>query len=98
MFRFPFDWTTPFGYSMAWSIEGISAISTVLMGAPPLCFLIGACTLLSAFAKDITNDLVNFSAITIASKHSIQALTIRFSNILQMYADIKQLSYNMKIL
>lgn len=87
---------TPFGYLVALTIEGIVAISTVLMGAPPLCFLIGACVLLSAFAKDIANDLVNFNANAVVSEHSIAAFKSRFGNILQEFADTKQLSKDVR--
>lgn len=88
---------TACGYLAALAIEGIVAISTVLMGAPPFCFLIGACTLLSDFAKSIANDLVRFNADTVVLNHSTRAFKSRFSNILQEFADAKQLSGNVRI-
>lgn len=94
-FRFPFDWTTPFGYLAALSLEGIVCISMVLMAAPPFCLLIGACVFLSAFAKGIANDLINFNADTFAFKRSNRAFKLRFNNILQEFADAKQLSWKM---
>lgn len=94
IFRFPFDCMTPRGYLLALTIEGIVCISIVLIGAPPFCFLIGSCTLLNAFSKDIANDLVNFNADTRLLKRSIKTLKSSFSRILQESADTKQLSEN----
>lgn len=95
IFRFPFDWMTPFGYLAALTVEGIVCISMPLMGAPSFCLLIGACILLSAFAKSIANDVVNFNADFVALNQSNGALKSRFRTILQKFADAKQLSWKL---
>lgn len=81
---------TPFGYLMALGIECLVATSMVFMGAPPFCLLIGACTLLTEFSKDIANDLVNFNTDAVLNHQN--EMKKFFCNILQEYADVKQLS------
>lgn len=53
----PFNWKTPFGYLIAFSLESIEVSFECLFGSMLNSFFIGSCFLLRTCVKDITTDL-----------------------------------------
>lgn len=89
--RFPFNWRTPFGYFIAYSIQCATAFTALCCFIPLLCFLFGSCYLFITFVEDITIDLCHFNA-TVSTKYSEKMLTKNFCNIIQLHSDVKELS------
>lgn len=58
VFRFPFDWRTPFQYPLALFFEAVSAFYTTIFCTSGLVFLIAFCWIILAFAKDIYLKLI----------------------------------------
>lgn len=89
--RLPFNWTTPFGYLVAYSILCVTVFCSYYCTYLVTCFLIGICWLSIKCVEDITNDLraLSFSK---GTKDSHQKLKRSLINIVQMHSDVKQLS------
>lgn len=92
--RLPFNWKTPLGYSIAFTIEGIVICGQVFSFVPLLSFFIGTCWLMLAFARDLTNQLTHLKYHGQTSRSHGQ-LKIKFNEILQMYSEARQLSISL---
>lgn len=89
-FRLPFDWKTPSGYLLA-SIFFAGAIFCLLFGFIPLpCLFVGSCWLFICFATDMKNELKKLNVS--AKNKNYRELTQRFSKLIEMHVDVKQLS------
>lgn len=56
--RFPFEWRTPYGYLIPFSIQFAAVYFIVLISEFNICFLLGSCETLQTLSVDIKNDLV----------------------------------------
>lgn len=70
--------------------QATSSFATLHCVTSILSFLFGACWLFISFAKDISNDLLLLNAGN-KSNESNDHIKKRFIDIMQYYADIKQL-------
>lgn len=64
---------------------------TTIINLPDVTFLISSCWLFVAIAKEITNDLAGLS-LNKKTKNRRKLARERFCNIVQIYAELKQLS------
>lgn len=89
--RSPVDWKTPLGFLITSVFEALSFFAVVLCLIQTLCFYTGSCWLLITFAKDIANDLelLNVGG---RSDRSRKKMRERFSKVIQIHMDVKQLS------
>lgn len=61
-FRFPFDWTNPYGYFMAFILIYVTQLNWIFFVKCCLCFGIGVYMFIIALTKDIKTNLTAFSA------------------------------------
>lgn len=100
--RMPFNWKTPFGYLIAFFLETSAFYSIVLGCVPLVCFLVGSCSFFTSFAKDITEAFrildIDYRK-TKNRKRPKQTgnITESFRNVVQLFADAKQLSRNLTL-
>lgn len=92
IFRLPFNWRTPFGYLVALTAQSLAAVSTLLCGTTAMSFGIGTCWLFINMAKDIISDFEQLNVADYSKKTSPTKAMQHFCNIVQCYADLKQLS------
>ena len=73
-------------------MQGSAAFSSLFCGGHVSCLLIGFCWLSIAIVEDISSDLLelDFSCGKLNQNH--QLMKQRFSNIIQLYSEVKQLS------
>lgn len=90
-YRFPYKQMQPWGYLMCWLLEFLETFSISLYLVPNVCLLIGICWLLIAFVKDISDDLLKLN-IRRASHGHRREVTVRFRSVVQLHAEVKQLS------
>lgn len=87
----PFDWTTPFGYLVAWLAQcaGITPVASIF--GQFFNLLIGSCWLLISIAEDITQDVIafNIAAKTTTNQHRTE-LRKRFCRMVQIHSDANQ--------
>lgn len=88
--RLPFDWKTPFGYSLAWFAQAVAAHSTVLHLNLVVSFLIGSCYFVISILKDIAKDFATLNS-TKTSDINHREMTGHFCNIVQFHTDARQL-------
>lgn len=86
----PFDCKTPIGFLIVFVIDCVANVCTQTWLIPTVWFFVGLCWLSIAFAKDIASDL-NFLNIGGASEDCHVKLIQRFCEIVQIYADARQL-------
>lgn len=91
-FRWPFNWKTPIGFLVAFTVEFVADISTQLWFNPTLCLFIGLCWLTVAFVRDIASDL-NFLNVGGTSCHCRAKFIEQFCKIVELFADARQLSF-----
>lgn len=89
--RLPFNWKTPFGYLIAFSLEIASAYTMLFIALTALCLVVGSCWIFIGIVDDITNDLDRLNC-NDETDHSEQCMKIRFFSTVQLYSDAKQLS------
>lgn len=87
----PFNWKTPFGYSIALIGESLAGLAMIFMGGPSGVYFVGSSTLIIEFVKDITNDMSNLN-VPAFNERNRKKMKKRFYNILQDFSDAKQLS------
>lgn len=90
--RLPFNWQTPFGYLIALVAQGIAAICTLFSGTLTMSLLVGSCWLFIIIVDDIANDLPKLDSGDYSSQRRRAKVIKYFCNILECYADLKQLS------
>lgn len=88
--RFPFDWRTVIGYLIALLSQCAALLSILISFIPIICILIGSCWLSIVFVKDLINELAHLN--TAKSKRNHPEIRAHFCQIVQSYADAKQLS------
>lgn len=86
-----FDWKTPFGYLVAVLGQAVQVFCIVFNISPFLVFMFGSCLLFIAFVEDITNEFEDLSSIESSPKNDME-LKKRFSYVIQLYSEVKQLS------
>lgn len=87
----PFDWKTPIGYLIPFSIQYITWILLFLNCSIILSFLSGACWILTSIAKDIGEDIQEVHRIKNVKSNRIEVKR-KFFNIITFHSDAKQLS------
>lgn len=92
IFRFPFNWKTPFGYLVAYILNCCATFCVIYGHYMVFCFLIGSSWLTITCVKDITNDLNNLTVKRLTHE-SQQQLKRSLINIIQFHSDAKQLIY-----
>lgn len=86
--RLPFDWKTPLGYCIAFSIQDLQAYATIINSFPPLTILIGSRWLLIGMCEDIKSD-ISFLNSNAKSRNAVE----HFRNIIiAEFLTVKQLS------
>lgn len=92
--RIPFDWRTPFGYLVAITFEFISFFGVISTVSPSVCFAIGSYMWAKhIFVTEIIQNINNLNEMNInSSKRDIRAMRKLFSDIVQDFSDIKELS------
>lgn len=90
--RWPFDWKTPFGYSLAWVAQSAGLASIMITVTLIIGIIFGSCWLFVAIAEDITNDMTAFNRIveTLKYKNDCAELIDRFCDVIQIYTEAKQ--------
>lgn len=89
--RLPFDWKTPLGYLFALLFQTMAVYASVLSTIPAACTLIASAWTSVATLKDFTNDLP-LLMIGGRSLNNRTKIKKRFSNFVQFYLDLKELS------
>lgn len=95
--RLPFNWRTPLGYAIALSVQGLAAYFTLVSISTVVCFLVGSCWLFISFIKEVSEDLCVLYDDKSAKRNHAD-LSKYYSNIIQTYADVKQLSTKIRSL
>lgn len=96
--RLPFDWKTPFGFTVALLSQIVGGCATFSILLPAFSFMIGSCVLFIFVADDITKDLAVFNSGKVAKKNRVPRLK-RFCAIIEIHSDARQLGdYEMKCL
>ena len=87
----PFDWKTPFGYLVAWSLE-FPANSAVYLAVIPFFSLIFVSTwFFIGTADDMTQELTGFNNdIKTSNGRDHEKMVRHFCRIVQHYTDAKQ--------
>lgn len=94
--KWPFNWKTPIGYSVAFTIEFATDMCTQTWFVPTLGFFFGVCRLSITFAKDIASDL-NFLNVGGTSTQRQAKLIERFCKIVELYGDARQLRQSISV-
>lgn len=87
--RFPFNWKTPLGYLIAFSIVSIGAFFTICCEVYVICFIVESTWLFSFFVQDIANDLPNLNAVADRSHANERQLRQCFGKIARCHSDVK---------
>lgn len=90
--RLPFDWRTPFGYSIALFIQSVQAFCALLPTAPSFCFFGTTCWTFTVFIQDISNDWNSFNKAAQHSNTDHKKSIKTFCRILQDFTEIKEMS------
>lgn len=90
-FSLPFNWKTPLGYSIAWTLEYMAAFSLLFFCVCVMCIYLGLTWTISSILKDIANDLCLLEMDKKCDKNIIK-LKRQFRDIVQSYAEVKELS------
>lgn len=88
----PFDWQTPCGYLIALSAQFASAFAVLFSASTVLSFLVGSCWLFIEIVDDITTDVNHLNG-DATSDESIRILKMRFHDVIEIYLDVKQLTF-----
>lgn len=94
--RWPFDWKTPFGFLIAFTVQFVADICIQIWLIPTAGLFIGVCWLSIAFAGDIASD-VRLLNVGKTANHNQIKWTEGFCKIIQRYGDARQLSVNSEI-
>lgn len=78
---------------MSWLLECIQYYCAATFLASNLCLMVGTCWLIITFVKDIFDDLLKLNMRRASRRHG-RELKTRFCYIIQLYAEVKQLSLN----
>lgn len=89
--RLPFNWQTPLGYLIAMYAQSLAVYYTLVCATLNLGLLGGLCWLFISFVEEISQDLSILNVDKLA-KQNHQDLLKSYSNIVQTYEDVKQLS------
>lgn len=89
--RFPFDTDNPTGYLIAFSIQYILVLNTILNVMCTLTFTVSFFGILNALVKDIKGDLQSIDA---SAKIKTKRLLIvkQFNELIDLHSNAKQLS------
>lgn len=89
---FPFDWKTPFGYTVAWISEtvAISAAGAIVLSV--MFLILGSSWLFLTVADhDLTKELAAFNIdVKTSAEKDHEELMQRFCNIMQVFSDVKE--------
>lgn len=96
-YRFPYKQMPPLGYLVSWLIEFMATFCLGCYIVPNLCLLIGTSWLMIAFVKDISDELLKLNIRRASHRHRWE-LKVRFCSVVQLYADVKQLSKRQMII
>lgn len=89
--RLPYESHPPVGYLIVWIIEFTSNLGLPLCLVPLMCHTIGKCHLINSFLKDIIEDLSDWNDGINDNQNDLE-LKVRLGNIIQLYANVKELS------
>lgn len=88
--RFPFNWHSPVGYTIAFSIQMLQGFYAICIVTNQTSFIVGSCWMLVALAGDITNDLLTINKI----QGNSQELTEKFKEFIHLHSKAKELCAN----
>lgn len=80
------------GYFLVLFIQYAGAYVTGLSVCPIICFFLGSCLMIKAFAEDILNDFIDFNVNKSSKGSPILLSKQTLYNVIQNVSDIKQLS------
>lgn len=89
--RLPFNWRTPFGYSIAILLEWAAVLSITYSILPIMCFAIGSFYLATSFIQSITASDFRILEEKISNGMHL-GLSGQFCSFMQEFSTIKQLS------
>lgn len=93
LFRLPFNWKTPIGYSFAFLLASGSAFAVAYTILPTACFAIGSYWLAIVVVKDIINDFhLRCDKISTENGKKTRELKEHLCDVIKDITDVKQLS------
>lgn len=96
LFRNPFNWKTPLGYAITFSIQFGAWTFLLKLCCCILCFFGGVCWLLIAFIEDINSDIKNLNKIKRIRENDMK-FSQQLVKIIHFHSTAKQLSLNLKL-
>lgn len=79
------------GYLVALLAQAFDAYFTLVCAASIICFVVGSCWLFVSFVKDVSQDIFVLNDDKSAKRTHTDLLKY-YSDLIQAYADVKQLS------
>lgn len=90
--RFPFNWRTPVGYSVAFFIQYAVVLQYARVGTCVATFIAGAFWLMISLAKDLKRDLLRVNYI-IRDDRSLSKAMDGFAGLIELHINAKQLGF-----
>lgn len=87
--RAPFNWRTPSGYLIVFTIQTITIVFMVHMSSCFMSLLIGSCWIVMTFSDELKSEL---NALNESKSINNQELTRKLSNFVQFHTETIQLS------
>lgn len=88
--RFPFDWKTPLGYSIAFLSQAAGSLTILVAYIQLVNLIVGSCWIFIVIAGDITKDATAFNKEAHTSNGNRIEMVKRFRDLVQTYSDAKQ--------
>lgn len=88
----PVDWRTPSGYLVSFAIEFLATYYVVISCTCNVCFPVGACCFLIAFADDIKDELHDLNEYNQTKDHRTKEFYSKFCHLIEFHSIAKQLS------
>lgn len=89
--RQPFDWRSPFGFFIAFSIQSASSYCITISAVCHMNILIGSCVLLLTITKDLKNEFKSTAELN-ETKMNRTELYKKMSNLIEFHTDTIELS------
>lgn len=96
IFRLPFDWRTPLGYSIVTIVQFATLSVSLFCLTPALCLFIGTCWIFIAFTEDMKWQLSAFNIGDVQSMRNDKKTMRHFCYMVRFHSDVKQLSKRQK--
>lgn len=91
--RYPFEWKTPQGYFIAFSLQYSLVLCTAHIGICNTGFITGSCWMLISLAKDIKEDIHMINEKAQINTNRLELMG-EFSQLLSYHSNVRQLSFH----